>query len=79
MTTDERLLKLEGQVQALAQAWLHLAAASEAAGGHNPDGLSSALQQRRWPDAAFEPYAQAMLSGLVDQLEQARQHRLQGR
>ncbi len=76
MTTDERLLKLEGQVQALAQAWLHLAATSEIAGGHNPDGLNSALRQQRWPGAAFEPYAQAMLSKLVDQLELARQHRL---
>jgi len=76
MTADERLLKLEGQVQALAQAWLHLAAASEAVGSHNPDGLSSALQQRRWPGAAFEPYAQAMMSGLTEQLELARQHRL---
>lgn len=76
MTSDERLLKLEGQVQALAQAWLHLAATSETAGGHNPDGLSSALRQQRWPDAAFEPYAKAMMSGLTEQLELARQRRL---
>lgn len=79
MTTDERLLKLEGQVQALAQAWLHLAAASETGRGHNPSGLSCALSKQRWPDAAFEPYAQAMLSGLAEQLELARQHRSLGR
>ncbi|SIQ30397.1 hypothetical protein [Marinobacterium stanieri] len=75
MTTDERLLKLEGQVQALAQAWLHLASASETGGGHGLNGLSNALSKQRWPDTAFEPYAQAMLSGLVEQLELAQRHR----
>jgi hypothetical protein len=75
MTTDERFLKLEGQVQALAQAWLHLAAASEIVGGHNPEELSCALLQRQWPDEAFEPHAQAMLLGLVEQLELARKRR----
>lgn len=78
MTPEERLLKLEGQVQALAQAWLHLAAVCETAGGKNQDGLSNALRQQRWRGAAFEPYALAMLTELAEQLDLARAHRSPG-
>lgn len=72
---DQMAIQLQGQIQALAQAWLRLAAAGEINGGHDGPQLDDALLNVTWPGQSFEPPAQAFLQGLVDQLQQARSNR----
>ncbi|WP_420598616.1 hypothetical protein [Neptuniibacter sp.] len=77
MSDEKRLLQLEGQVQALAQAWLHLAVTSEVAGNHDPEALEAALLNRTWSGHPVEPHAQQLMSELVDELAKARDRRRQ--
>lgn len=72
-----RLLQLEGQVHALAQAWLLLAATLEMRGLSDPQSLEQALLAQHWQGAAFEPHGQRMMRCLVEQLGEARERRQQ--
>lgn len=76
MDLDEvRLLQLEGQVHALARAWLLLAAQMERQGLNDPESLDRALLATHWQGAAFEPHAHKTMQYLVDQLAEARESR----
>lgn len=78
MNEDEvRLLQLEGQVHALAQAWLLLAATLEMRELSDPQSLEQALLAQHWQGAAFEPHAQSTARYLVEQLGEARERRQQ--
>lgn len=80
---EARLLQVEGQIQALAQAWLRLAAqvemAGERSGPVSPDRLDKSLSAVKWPNAAAPVAAAAeqMLGDLVQQLACARSRRHQ--
>lgn len=70
-----RLLQLEGQVHALARAWLLLAAQLEVHGLSEPDSLERSLLATNWQGAPFEPYAHTTMQYLIDQLAEARDTR----
>lgn len=70
-----RLLQLEGQVHALARAWLQLAAAVEIEGLTDPAVLDEVLLGSRWPGLEIEPHAQRTMQHLVEQLAEARANR----
>lgn len=72
----DQVERLEAQVNALAQAWLHLAAAVEMAGVVEHTSLTHALDQLHWPDEATDHVARQTLDWLVVQLNGARQSRL---
>lgn len=72
-----RLLQLEGQLQALAQAWLQLAAQLEIQGLSNPEPLERSLLTTDWQGAPFEPHAHKTMCYLVEQLSDARERRRQ--
>lgn len=71
-----RLLQIEGQIHALAHAWLLLAAQMEMQGLSDPERLERALLAPNWQGAAFEPHAHKAMRYLVDQLAEARASRL---
>jgi hypothetical protein len=76
MEIDEiRLLHLEGQMHALARAWLHTAAALEIQGSLEAEQTESSLLPAHWSGAPFESHAQHTLRYLVEQLQQARETR----
>ncbi len=79
MTPEERLLQIEGQIQALCQAWLRLAAASEMAGTHDPAGLEHSLRQMEWNGCAWQRYALSTVDQLLHDLDVARENRKQQR
>lgn len=70
-----RLLQLEGQVHALARAWLLLTAQLEMQGLHDPEPLERSLLATHWQGAAFEPHAHKAMQHLVEQLTEARASR----
>jgi hypothetical protein len=76
MNDDEiRLLKIEGQINALAHAWLRLAAELEVQGQMDPQALRDSLLRANWQGAPMEPYAQQLMRYLVDELAEARESR----
>jgi hypothetical protein len=78
MDADEiRLLKIEGRQNALAMAWLYLAAQMEMHGLLDSDSLEQALLAQHWNGAPFEPHAQKAMQHLVEQLADARVTRRQ--
>jgi hypothetical protein len=79
MNMEQRFLKIEGQIQALARAWLHLAAISEEAGNHEPEQLENSLLATQWSGHPVEPYAHRMLQHMLADLADARENRKQGR
>lgn len=70
-----RLLQIEGQIHALARAWLHTAAALEAQGLLDPGVLERSLLSAHWKGADFEPHAHRTMQHLVDQLTDGRERR----
>jgi len=71
----DRIEELKAQVNALAQAWLYLAAMLETQGCLEPQRLDQALRDVSWADAAVDEEGQRALGWLADQLESARQAR----
>lgn len=71
--TEIRILKLEAQVNALAEAWLYLAATLEMETGANLVPMEAALQRRTWPSAPdINGEAQATVQYLCRELAAAR-------
>ena len=77
MGIEQRLLRMEGQIQALARGWLYLAAISEQAGNHDPDTLEKALLACHWSGHPLEPFAHKMLQQMLADLAEARESRKQ--
>lgn len=79
MNDAQRIAQLEGQVNALAHAWLTLVAALEAQEGFDAAGLQASLCKRRWPqNPAVNEEARPALSWLCHQLDDARAIRQSG-
>ncbi|MGQ0708727.1 MAG: hypothetical protein ACT4NV_03155 [Rhodoferax sp.] len=79
MMNDERIQRLEGQVNAMAHAWLTLVAALETQEGFDAAGLQASLRKRRWPqNPALNAQARPTLAWLCDQLDDARMARRSG-
>ncbi|MDP3848409.1 MAG: hypothetical protein Q8R10_18480 [Pseudomonas sp.] len=70
-----RLLKHEGQIHALAHAWLLLAAQLEVQGLSEPEPLERSLLATNWQGAPFEPHAHTTMLYLIDQMAEARDRR----
>lgn len=71
--TEDRVLKLEAQMNAMAEAWLYLAATLEMETGANLVPMEAALQRRTWPSALdINAEAQATLRHLCRELAAAR-------
>lgn len=72
-TTEGRILKLEAQMNAIAQAWLYLAASMEMECGAELTPMESALKRKHWPDAPqIDQAAQDTLKWLCGELSAAR-------
>lgn len=67
----DRIEKLEAQVNALAWAWLHLAASLEEAGVVDHERLTTSLRQKRFPDSPLNPEIRETLRWLCDGLDMA--------
>ncbi|QBP09833.1 hypothetical protein [Cupriavidus metallidurans] len=79
MDDTQRIQQLEGQVNALAHAWLTLVAALETQEGFDAAGLQASLRKRRWPqNPALNAEARPTLSWLCDCLDEARTTRQSG-
>lgn len=71
--TSVRILKLEAQINALAQAWLHLAATVEIECGAELAGMETAMQRRHWPhDVEIDSEARQVMRWLCRELDAAR-------
>ena len=72
-TTQARIQSLEAQVNAMAQAWLYLAANIEMQAGIDMEGMESALRAKRWPDnPGIDGESRAALDWLCRELATAR-------
>lgn len=68
-----RVRTLEAQVNAMAQAWLYLAANIEMQTGIEMEGMEAALRKKHWPDHPdINPEARVSLNWLCDELASAR-------
>jgi len=74
---EVRLLQIEGQMNALAQAWLFLAAEMEQQGAIDPCSLERSLLAVNWRGAPLELHGQRLMQQLVEQLADAREQRRQ--
>lgn len=73
---DCRMLRLEGHLNAMAQAWLYLAQVVETQGGMDLIGMEYDLRGRRWPeDLGIDDDARTAMAWLCDQLDEARERR----
>lgn len=73
---QQRVLKLEAQMNAMAQAWMYLASLVEMEGKLDVVSMEANLRKRRWPAAPdINPDAREMLRWLCDQLDEGRAHR----
>jgi hypothetical protein len=73
---EGRLLRLEGHLNALAQAWLYLAQIVEVQGGMDLIGMEYDLRGRRWPsDLGIDDDARETMAWLCDQLDAERTRR----
>lgn len=76
MNDAQRIQQLEGQINALAHAWLTLVAALETQEGFDAEGLQASLRKRYWPqNPALNAEARKALNWLCDQLDEARSNR----
>lgn len=72
-TTEGRMLKLEAQMNAIAQAWLYLAATMEMECGVELAPMEGALMRKHWPDAPLiDQVAQDTMKWLCRELSAAR-------
>lgn len=72
-STAARILKLEAQMNAMAQAWLYLAASVEMECGAELAPMEAALCRKHWPDAPqIDEAAQDTLQWLCHELASAR-------
>lgn len=72
-TMEARVLKLEGQMNAMAQAWLYLAAAVEMQCGAELSEMERALCAKRWPGGQLiDAEARQTLQWLCKELSAAR-------
>lgn len=70
---EARMLKLEGQMNAMAQAWLYLAASVEMQCGADLVVMERALGAKRWPtDPQIDIEARETLQWLCQELSAAR-------
>ncbi|VVD97619.1 hypothetical protein PCO31110_01970 [Pandoraea communis] len=77
MDESRRIKQLEGQVNALAHAWLTLVAALETQDGFDASSLQASLRERRWPqNHTVNTEARPTLAWLCEQLDEARAARL---
>lgn len=68
-----RVRTLEAQVNAMAQAWLYLAANIEMQAGIDMERMEAAMRQKYWPDHPdIDPEARISLNWLCDELASAR-------
>lgn len=75
MNATNRLVKLEARINAMAQAWLYLAAAMEMHGA-NLDPMKGAMCKQLWPSTPeIEAETQVALRWLSQQLTVARNRR----
>ncbi len=75
-STDCRMLRLEGHLNAIAQAWLYLAQVIETQGDMDLLGMEYDLRGRRWPDdLCIDKDARTAMAWLCDQLDTARELR----
>lgn len=72
-TTEARVLKLEAQMNAMAQAWLYLASSLEMECGVDLVPMEQALGRKRWPSAPeLDEAARGTLKWLCRELSAAR-------
>lgn len=72
-TTQARIQSLEAQVNAMAQAWLYLAANIEMQAGIDMQGMETALRAKHWPgNSSIDEEGRAALHWLCDELATAR-------
>ena len=68
-----RIQKLEAQVNAMAQAWLYLAANIEMQAGIDMEGMEAALRKKHWPDhPGIDGEARSTLNWLCNEAASAR-------
>ena len=68
-----RVRTLEAQVNAMAQAWLYLAANIEMQAGIDMERMEAAMRKKYWPDHPdIDPEARISLNWLCDELASAR-------
>ncbi len=71
--TQARIQKLEAQVNAMAQAWLYLAANIEMQTGIEMEGMEAALRKKHWPgNPGIDGEGRAALNWLCNELASAR-------
>lgn len=71
--TQARIQKLEAQVNAMAQAWLYLAANIEMQTGIEMERMEAALRKKHWPDhPGIDSEARSTLNWLCNQAASAR-------
>lgn len=72
-TTEARVLKLEAQMNAMAQAWLYLASSLEMECGVDLAPMEQALGRKHWPSAPeLDEAARGTLKWLCGELSAAR-------
>jgi hypothetical protein len=71
--TQSRIQSLEAQVNAMAQAWLYLAANIEMQAGIDMQGMEAALRAKHWPgNPSIDDEGRAALDWLCRELASAR-------
>lgn len=71
-----RILTLEAQVNAMAQAFMYLAANVEMQCGIDMERMESELRKKRWPsNPEIDPEARAALQWLCSEMAEAREVR----
>jgi len=71
--TQARIQSLEAQVNAMAQAWLYLAANIEMQAGIDMEGMEAALRAKHWPEnPGIDSEGRAVLGWLCRELATAR-------
>lgn len=73
---EARIQTLEAQINAMAQAWLYLAAHVEIQCGIEMEGMEVALRKKNWPhNPEIDPEARAALQWLCSEMAEAREVR----
>lgn len=68
-----RIATLEAQINAMAQAWLYLAAHVEIECGLDMRAMETAMKDKRWPNNPdLDPEARSAVRWLCSELDQAR-------